>query len=425
MLRGSLVVPLVTGALLLSALACSSAEDETAGRKEVTGSTPESAADAGTNVNASDASPTPVDGDGGPSDAEGGGPSDGATATEGGGADAGPPAETKAVQTMTSACVAAPTDFGVYGAVTTYDRYELANAAWAGTSTPLPIQVFVPKGGAATHPVVFFSHPYGGTDYRRMLGLIEAMVSHDDIVVFTPYPTFQATVCGRYDTLWGGFQTAIDVLGARIGADTTRVGFFGHSFGGGATPWIAHQALKTRGWGANGAFLFASAPWYVYRMSAGDWSDFAPGVRLTTLVYADDTVNDHRMAIDEVWTPFPRTKGYVRLVSADHGACKLVADHGTPQCAAQYSTFDSLDTWGVWRQFQALEACTLRGDAAGCALAEGSGAAATSMGAWSSDATPVPPAERPASPTPSKAMTDYVFPFDKESQYPCGGTTGG
>lgn len=335
------------------------------------------------------------------------------------------PVESRAIQALTTACVNAPTDYGPYGAIASYDRYELVNPAWAGSATPMPVQIFVPKGGASTHPVIFFSHPYGGNDYRRMLGLIEAMVSHDDIVVFTPYATLQTSVCGRYDTLWGGFQTAIDVLGAHVGADTTRVGFFGHSFGGGATPWIAHQAIKVRGWGSAGSFLFASAPWYVYRMAAADWNDFPAGSRLTAMVYADDPVNDHRMAIDEVWGPFPRSKGYVRLVSANHGACKLVADHGSPQCAAQYDTFDALDSWGVWRHFAAIEACTLRGDATACTIADGTSAATTAMGTWTSDGTAVPPAERPSSPTPSKASSAYTFPIDKESQYPCSGAKGG
>ncbi|NOU27087.1 MAG: hypothetical protein HOO96_04190 [Polyangiaceae bacterium] len=329
------------------------------------------------------------------------------------------PAETRAIAKLTSVCVAAPTDFGTYGSIVSYDRYELANPSWAGTDAAMPLQVFAPKGGAATHPVIFFSHPFGGNDWHRMLGLFEFLVSRDLVVVFVPYATTNVTSCGRYDTLWGGFQRAVDVLGTAAGMDTSRAGFVGHSFGGGATPWIAHEGITKRGWGAKASFLFTSAPWYGFRMMPADWADFPAGTRLTTMVYADDAVNDHRMAIDDVWQPFPGAKSYVRLASDAHASCKLVADHGTPSCAAQFDTFDSLDSWGVWRHLHALIACTNDADAAACAIVSGSAATANAMGVWTSDGAAVAPAEHLATPTPSKADADYTFGYTGSSKYPC------
>lgn len=397
----------VTGAITIAILAaCSSSDPSNEGPSSPT----------------SEAGTLPTDGDAG---------NDASSASGEAGADAGidaatlAPVETRTIETLSTTCVDAPAEFGAYGDVTQYRRYEVKNPAWKGEGE-LPVVVFEPINAAATHPVVFFSHPYGGTDWHRMAGLLEFLVSHDHVVVFTPYATKGASVCERYDALWGGFTAAVDVAGAITHMDTTRVGFVGHSFGGGATPWIAHEAIKQRGWGASGVFLFSSAPWYGYRMTANDWADFPPKARLTTMVYADDPVNDHRVAISDVWQPFPRSKSYVRLVSAEHaGNCDLVADHGTPQAAKAFGTFSALDSWGVWRQIQAIAACTLRDSNVACALSEGTAPSATAMGTWTSDGTAVPAAERPDPPLPAKPEGDYVFPAENRDDYPCTGAGAG
>lgn len=331
-----------------------------------------------------------------------------------------PPIETRNVEKLTMACVAQPSDFGAYGSVTRYDRYELPNPSWVGDS-PLPVQVLVPVGGKTTHPVIFFSHPFGGSDWHRIQGFFELMVSHDYVVVFTPYATKNVTVCNRYDTLWGGHRLAVDTLGTKVGMDTTRVGFVGHSFGAGATPWIAHEALKARGWGKTGSFMLTSAPWYGYRITSAEWADFPASTRLATLVYEDDTTNDHRMAIDEVFGAFAGKKTYTTLVSAQHATCNLVADHGVPTGSATVPEVDALDFWGFWRQSQMIAACTLEANADACALLEGTTGASTSMGTWKDDGSAVPLAERSNAPTPPRASNDYTFGLPKKALFPCDG----
>lgn len=322
-------------------------------------------------------------------------------------------------------CVAAPTGLGSYGSVTAYDRYELANPSWVGTE-PLPVQVLVPTSSAATRPVIFYGHPFGGSDWTRVRATLEHLVSQDLVVVFVPYTTTESTVCERYDTLWGGMTTAVEALGALAHMDTSRFGVIGHSFGGGAAPWLAHEAVVEEGWGASGAFVFAMAPWFTHRMETSDWSELPSSMRHLLMVFGDDTTNDHRIAIADQWDPWPGLREYVRLDSTTHGACTHLANHVTPATGGESRetvVLDGLDTWGVWRRADALVACTLRGDASACPLVSG-GAGATDMGTWIDDGTPVPPAVVSDPPMPVAPASDYTFTLARRGLFPCSGRGG-
>lgn len=355
-----------------------------------------SEADAGpTDGGATDAGASP-DGSGTPADA-------GVDA----GVDAGPapePTEHVTITRLADACADMPTDYGTYGAVTEYDRYELPNPSWPAAG-PMPLVVLSPTSDAIERPVLFYSHAFGGTEWRRMLGLLEVLVSQGFVVVFVPYPTTGTSVCGRYDTLAGGFAEAVSALAGAARMDLSRVGFVGHSFGGGASASMARVALVEHGSGSAGSFIFASAPWYVYRMDdAAAWEALS-ATRLVLMVYADDTVNDDRIAIDQVLTPFVGTASFLRLHADGTGACELVPDHGTPP---SYEGIDALDTWGLWRHAHALAACTLRGDAAACDVVED-----TAMGHWLDGGEAITPLEVTTTPTPSHPSADYTFPIDE------------
>lgn len=344
------------------------------------------------------------------------------------GADAAVPTamlvERATITQRTDECIAPPTDFGTYGAVTQYDRYAVANSQWTGAGT-LPSQVFVPVGGAATHPVLFYSHAFGGTDWTRVRSLLEMLVSNDYVVVFTPYPTSGATVCERYDILWRGHTGSVDAIASRVSLDTARMGFIGHSFGAGATPWLATEAARARGWAREGVFLMPNAPWYSFRMSAAQWSALPTNARMHVMVFDDDTTNDHRIAIEDQWTPFPRAKQWVSLVSATNGSCTMTADHIVP--ATDSTLMDSvrlnaLDRWGVWRHAHALAECTLRGRAAACAVIDGSSVSnETAMGVWRSDGTAVPTARQSTMPEAPRPSAEYMFPVTRRALYPCDG----
>lgn len=361
-------------------------------------------------------------------DAASDGASDGSS-SDGASVDAGAlePVERSTIARRTDSCVGLPTEFGAYGAITQYDRYQFANPAWVGPS-PTAVQVFAPVGGAATRPVLFYSHAFGGSDWTRVRSLIEFLVSNDYAVVFAPYATVGATVCQRYDTLWGGHSMAVDRLGARVGMDTTRVGFIGHSFGGGASPWLATEAVRARGWGSNGVFLMPNAPWYSFRMDAARWATLPASARLHVMVFTDDTTNDHRIAIEDQWTPFAGAKQWISLVSDRNGACMLSADHVVPATDSDRMDsvrFDALDTWGVWRHAHAVADCALRGRGAACALIDGSNPLAqTAMGTWTSNGAPVARAQRSDAPSAPREPSAYMFPVTQRSMYPCDGRGG-
>lgn len=317
------------------------------------------------------------------------------------------PIERNTITRFVDPCVSEPTEFGRYGAVTGYDRYEVANPAWP-TPTPIAVSVLVPVGGASTHPVIFYGHAFGGSDWTRVQGLLEFMVSHDYIVVFTPYPTLGATVCERYDTLSGGIAAAVAQLGAGTGMDLTRVGYVGHSFGGGASPRLAREGLGTAGWGSNGAFIMPNAPWYTYRMTEADWAAIPEHTRLLLMVFRDDDTNDHRIAIQDIWSPYPNAnREYLMLNSGTNGSCTQPADHVVPSTA---TAVNGLDTWGMWRHFEALAACTLRGNPGACNIIDGSAPLREqAMGTWLSDGSPVPLATRSDVPAPVAAESTYMF----------------
>jgi hypothetical protein len=99
-----------------------------------------------------------------------------------------------------------------------------------------------------------------------------------------------------YQVLFDGFVAAANQYPNLI--DTRKVGFAGHSFGGGATPSLALRAVRERGWGSEGLALFPLAPWYSHQLSNQDLAAFPAHTQLVMQVYEDDVLNDHRMAID-------------------------------------------------------------------------------------------------------------------------------
>jgi hypothetical protein len=191
-----------------------------------------------------------------------------------------------------------------------------------------PVQVFFPEGAPGKRPVIFFSHGFGPGKWEFYSDLIRHMVSRGYIVVYSTYAEAFTSMDGRYDTLWQGFQAAANAFGDRM--DLDRVGFVGHSFGGGATPAMAYRGVVQHGWGRRGALLMELAPWYVYQMSDAEFAQFPDQVMQLTEVYQQDDTNDHRMAID-IFNSVHMTNRYFVVVhpATIHG-CAIVADHATP-----------------------------------------------------------------------------------------------
>lgn len=212
------------------------------------------------------------------------------------------------------------------------------------------VSVFLPTGSQGRTPVIFFSHAYGANKWEKSYSdLMKHLASRGYVVVFSPYPTFRAEVSDRYNILWKGFELAVQQYGSHM--DLTRVGFVGHSFGGGATPAMAYKGVVQNGWGSKGTFMFIMAPWYSYNISSSQLKGYPSHMLQVMQIYDKDTTNDHRMAIDLLNnTNVPSGRRYfleVKSVSVD--GCEVVANHGTPLAnnpslrIKQYAVFRPLD----------------------------------------------------------------------------------
>lgn len=183
-----------------------------------------------------------------------------------------------------------------YGTNGTYTMaYEsFANPMWSGTGS-YPVTVFYPKERTDAAPVMFFSHGYGGMDWTSYKSIITNLSTRGFVVVYSPYPKQLTPVQSNLDIMWNGFLLATQKYASRM--DLSKVGFLGHSYGGGAVPSMARRALA-QGWGSQGAFMYPMAPWYVYDMTPAQLTSFPANIKMIVQVYNEDVVNDHRMGMD-------------------------------------------------------------------------------------------------------------------------------
>ncbi|MBU1344559.1 MAG: hypothetical protein KKE44_09690 [Proteobacteria bacterium] len=247
-----------------------------------------------------------------------------------------------------------------YGSNGSYDMdiQNLSNPMWRGKA----ISVFSPKGASGKHPVIFFSHAFGATDWQKVYSpLMKHIVSLGYMVVFSPYPTVMASFDKRYDTLWSGFELSVAKFGHKM--DLTRVGFVGHSFGGGATPAMAYKGLVGKKWGSKGAFLYIMAPWYSFQITSEKMEKYPDHVVLIMQIYDKDDVNDHRMAIDVFKSiKLPASQKHFQFIrSESFNGCELVADHATPARNPSLR----LKQYAVFKPFDAVSDYVFDGDSGG------------------------------------------------------------
>ena len=329
-----------------------------------------------------------------------------------------------------SACPAVPVPqaAGGYGANGSYTQASLSfkNPVTQGEK----VYIYYPQG-ATPAPTIFFSHAFGARDPDRYSSTIAHLTSLGYTVVFSQYQT-PGRADPKYDVLWGGFQAAVAQHPELI--DTSRVAFFGHSFGGGASPRMALNA-KAAGWGSAGTAMYIMAPWYSLRLSDGDLAGFDPSVKLVMTVYDEDSTNDHQMAIDVYdHIAIPNSeKAFIKVFSDTEAGCTLTADHTLPSKENQASNVNGLDYWN-WYHMDALLAYTFTADGVAKDIALGGGSSAqTYWGSWYTGRA-FTPAQVSTDPQPSMASCDYEFPCDSsdnlraascQTHQSCGGLLGG
>lgn len=267
------------------------------------------------------------------------------------------------------------------------------------------VEIFYPKGITTPRPTIFYSHPFGGEESSYNIGLYEFIAKKGYVVVFAPYPTTGVTVDERYSTLWESFKKAVTDYPNII--DTSKVGFMGHSFGGGASFALAHRGFINEGWGKNGRFIFAMAQWYAHQITSEDLQSFPANTKLITQVYDDDVTNDHRLAIDifnNINIPNSE-KDFILIKKSILPTYTYTAEHTLPNTQTSY---DAYDYYGIYRLLDALIDYSFNGNATGKNVALGNGSAVQiTMPSYNGHA--LAPLEVTDNPTPAYAQSKYQF----------------
>ncbi len=303
-----------------------------------------------------------------------------------------------------------PTDvFGAPGPFTVRTE-TLPSPGWPGQV----VTVFLPDNAPGARPVWFFSHGFAGTDVAFYDELLRHLASHGAVAVFSPYPANLLRVAENYSILFDGFTAAATHYAARL--DLSRVGFAGHSYGGGAVPALALRAVRDHGWGGNSLALLLLAPWFSAFVSDADLASFPAHTQALVQIYEDDLINDHRMAIDlfhHLGLP-AANKDYLMLRSDRIEGYNYAANHRVPTGVATPGggTFNALDVWGVHRLAQALAASAFTGDPAARAIALGHGSAAQIYMGATAAGRALRPMSQNDSPVPLFPSSRYLQPFD-------------
>ncbi len=229
--------------------------------------------------------------------------------------------------------------------------------------------VYYPVGTSSPVPTVFFMAGNGGISPVYYRPYFEFIVSKGYAVVFVPVPTSQP-VLTRYANMRNGFVHAARTWPQYI--DTTRVGFAGHSFGGGACFGISYGLFTDFNWGSNGRFLMPTAQWYSYDIAQTELQNFPANTYLLSFIFQEDVVCDHRMAIDifnNISIPV-QDKDIVYASSSVEQSYNYRADHVLPNTSARY---DAMDYYVLYRLTDAMMDFVFAGNVAAKTVALGDG----------------------------------------------------
>ena len=264
------------------------------------------------------------------------------------------------------------------------------------------IEVFYPKEKAGKVPTIFFCHGYGGVNSLYINGMIQYIAKKGYALVYVPYPTTGVSIEDRYDILREGFRHAARKYPQII--DTTKVGFMGHSFGGGAMFGVAHACFTQNNWGSEGRFLFSLAPWYSYQLTPEQLNSFPADTKLIMHVYEEDVLNDHRIAID-IFNNInisKEDKDYIYVQPAVVNGTTYAAGHNLP---GTYEQYDAMDYYAFYRLLDAMCDYVFNGNVS---------AKNTALGNGSSEQITMPtglkPLQQSDEPQPRFEETFYEFP---------------
>ncbi|TGK27926.1 alpha/beta hydrolase [Leptospira gomenensis] len=290
---------------------------------------------------------------------------------------------------------------------------SVSSFALQNPSAPRNVCVYYPSDVSSKVPVLFLIHGFSSPSAEAYYPLIDFYVSKGYAVVFPIYISDRRDPNENYKIMLDGIDYAVGQFDGIM--DTTRVGYLGHSYGGGATPYLAHQGIIMKGWGSNGSFIFLSAPWYSFAIDDTQLGQFTDSTKLIVQIYDTDDVVDNRMAID-IFTNIgigASEKNFQILNSQTYQGYLLNADHYTPikNTVIGLGNLDALDYHGVWKQLEALAEYSFNGSSSAKNIALGNGSAEQIyMGAYS-DGTPVQSMTVTNTPTPLHPENYFEQPF--------------
>jgi hypothetical protein len=245
---------------------------------------------------------------------------------------------------------------------------QVDNPRHADGAAPTTVWIFEPSGDAPAsmtggrcddqhRPAVFFAHGFGQTDPTGYQALIQHLVSVGNVVVYPVYnvdDNQRSTLEESTRVVDAGFVRAVEVT-PRI--DTRRVGWWGHSHGGGMVPYLAQQGAA-RGWGKDAFWLSIVAQAYSQLVGTGDVA-VPKNAQEMTVAFHDDALADARLGIDIFKSLLlPKSqKRYTMLQSGSSGGGPFLAEHGGPE-GGNGIQVDAVDRM-VWRYADLLELCSL------------------------------------------------------------------
>jgi hypothetical protein len=201
--------------------------------------------------------------------------------------------------------------------------------------------VVFPRDAGGAVPVVFLSPGIGTSSYIAYASLLKHIASQGVAAVIGFFGNGQ-TNSQRYSTLWNGYVTAVRRYSTQF--DMTRVGFIGHSYGGGAAATMAYKGVMQEGWGSAGVCLYIMAPYLAEEVTDTQLASLPSYANMIIQSFNDDTVAVPHIATD-LYSVLSRA-----IPFAGRAFYYTEGDHTVPT----NRSVDNMDTLAIQKPLDAL-----------------------------------------------------------------------